>query len=219
MAGETAAARGASKRKVGRPSERSRREVRARLGAAARELFARHGFEAVSLRQVAEASGVTPAMVHYYFGGKQGLWLAVLEDYLEEALGSMLAARAEIEGPGGLDVYLARHAELLGRQPWVAPLLFRELILGGGPSADFVQRFPAQLRDLLRSAVRQAKRRGEIARELDSDLLVLSLLSAAVFPFLVRPIAEQLFDAPIDTAFASRWSAHAARIFHLGARP
>lgn len=204
---------------MGRPSEQSRREVRGRLGTAARELFARHGFEAVSLKQVAEAAGVTPAMVHYYFGDKQGLWLAVLEDYLEEALGGMLAARGEIEGPGGLHVYLSRHAELLGRQPWVAPLLFRELILGGGPSADFVQRFPAELRNLLRSAVEQAKRRGEIGGELDTDLLVLSLLSAAVFPFLVRPLAEQLFDTPVDPAFAARWAAHAARIFHRGARP
>lgn len=204
---------------MGRPSEQSRREVRGCLGTAARELFARHGFEAVSLKQVAEAAGVTPAMVHYYFGDKQGLWLAVLEDYLEEALGGMLAARAQIEGPGGLDVYLARHSELLSRQPWVAPLLFRELILGGGPSADFVRRFPAQLRDLLRSAVQHAKRRGEIARELDSDLLVLSLLSAAVFPFLVRPMAERLFDTPVDAAFASRWAPHAARIFRQGARP
>ena len=57
-------------RRVGRPAEQNRREVRARLGAAARELFARQGFEAVSLRQVAAAAGVTPAMVHYYFGGK-----------------------------------------------------------------------------------------------------------------------------------------------------
>lgn len=219
MVGQTGATRVGRHRRVGRPREQSRQEVRARLGAAARELFARHGFEAVSLKQVAEAASVTPAMVHYYFGGKHGLWLAVLEDYLEEALGSMLAVRDEIEGPGGLDIYLARHAELLGRQPWVAPLLFRELILGDGPDADFVRRFPARLRDLLRSAVEHARRRGEIAADLDPDLLVLSLLAAAVFPFLVRPMAEQLFAAPVDAAFASRWSAHAARMFHRGAQP
>jgi TetR/AcrR family transcriptional regulator len=206
-------------RKVGRPAEKNRREVRARLGATARELFARQGFEAVSLRQVAEASGVTPAMVHYYFGGKQGLWLAVLEDYLEEALGAMLAARAEIEGPGGLAVYVARHAELLGRQPWVAPLLFREVVLGGGPSAEFVQRFPAQLRDMLHGAIAKARKRREISPDLDTDLLVLSLLSAAVFPFLLRPMVEQVLETPVNAAFAARWSAHASRLFHQGAKP
>jgi TetR/AcrR family transcriptional regulator len=206
-------------RRVGRPAEEHRREVRVRLGAAARELFSTLGFEAVSLRQVAESAGVTPAMVHYYFGGKNGLWIAVLEDYLEEALGSMLAARAEFEAPGGLELYLSRHTEILGRQPWVAPLLFREVILGGGPSAEFVQRFPAQLRELLRGAIAKARQRGELAHDLDTELLILSLLSAAVFPFLVRPMVERLFAAPVDTAFAARWAAHAARLFFKGAKP
>ncbi len=211
--------RAAGSSKVGRPPVQARDEVRARLGAAARELFALHGFEAVSLRQVSRSAGVTPAMVHYYFGGKQGLWLAVLEDYLEEALGSMLAAREAIEGPGGLEIYLARHAELLGRQPWVASLLFREVVLGGGPSVEFVKRFPAQLRDLLRSAIAGARQRGEISAEFDTELLVLSLLSAAVFPFLVRPMVEKVFAVPVDAAFAARWASHAARLFRQGATP
>lgn len=205
--------------RVGRPAEQRRHEVRARLGAAARELFALHGFEAVSLRQVAAAAGVTPAMVHYYFGGKHGLWLAVIEDYLEEALGSMLAARAEIEGPGGLAIYLLRHTQLLGRQPWLAPLLFREVVLGGGPSADFVQRFPAQLRTLLRGAIAAARERGEVSADLDPELLMLSLLSAAVFPFLVRPMIETAFGATVDADFATRWAAHANQLFQRGVKP
>lgn len=205
--------------RVGRPAEQTRREVRARLGAAARELFALHGFEAVSLRQVADAAGVTPAMVHYYFGGKHGLWLAVIEDYLEEALGGMLAARAEIEGPGGLALYLSRHTQLLGSQPWLAPLLFREVVLGGGPSADFVQRFPAQLRTLLRGAIAAAQARGEISGDLDPDLLMVSLLSAAVFPFLVRPMIETAFGVTMDAGFAGRWADHAIRLFQRGITP
>jgi len=206
-------------RGAGRPAEQHRSEVRVRLGAAARELFARQGFEGVSLRQVAESAGVTPAMVNYYFGGKQGLWLAVLEDYLEEALGNLLAARAEIEGPGGLVVYLSRHAELLGRQPWVAPLLFREVVLGGGPSADFVQRFPGQLRDMLRAAIAKARSRREISPDLDTDLLVMSLLSAAVFPFLVGPMVEKLLGTPVNAAFAERWAVHAGRVLIEGVTP
>jgi len=205
--------------RVGRPAEQSRLEVRARLGAAARELFALHGFEAVSLRQVANAAGVTPAMVHYYFGDKHGLWLAVIEDYLEEALGGMLAAREEIEGPGGLAIYLSRHTQLLGRQPWLAPLLFREVVLGGGPSADFVQRFPAQLRELLKGAIAAARERGEISADLDSDLLMVSLLSAAVFPFLVRPMIEAAFGVTVDADFAGRWAEHAIQLFQRGALP
>lgn len=205
--------------RVGRPAEQDRQAVRARLCHAARELFARQGFEAVSLRQVAAEAGVTPAMIHYYFGDKRGLWQAVLEDYLEEALGGMLAARPSIEAPGGLANYLRHHAEILARQPWVAPLIYREIVLGGGPSADFVQRFPARLRELLGGAIEQARQRGELSAEIDPELLLISLLSSAVFPFLLRPMIEKLFGIPVDIAFAQRWAEHAARLFYEGARP
>jgi AcrR family transcriptional regulator len=205
--------------RVGRPAEQDRQAVRARLCHAARELFARQGFEAVSLRQVAAEAGVTPAMIHYYFGDKRGLWQAVLEDYLEEALGGMLAARPEIEALGGLANYLQRHAEILARQPWVAPLIYREFVLGGGPSADFVQRFPARLRELLGSAIEQARQRGELSAELDPELMLISLLSSAVFPFLLRPMVEKIFGFEVDVAFARRWADHATRLFYEGARP
>lgn len=47
--------------------------------AAARRLFAEHGFEGTSLRQVARAAGVDPAMVHHYFKGKDELFALSVE--------------------------------------------------------------------------------------------------------------------------------------------
>ncbi len=54
-------------------------ETRCRLVAAGLELFARHGFDAVTTRQLAEAAGVNQAAIPYHFGGKQGVYLAVAE--------------------------------------------------------------------------------------------------------------------------------------------
>ncbi len=47
--------------------------MRERLLAAARELFLRYGYRAVSSRQIGAAAGVNFAMIRYYFGGKPGL--------------------------------------------------------------------------------------------------------------------------------------------------
>jgi AcrR family transcriptional regulator len=204
--------------RVGRPAEQRRQEVRRQLVDAARELFSQRGFEAVSLREVAQAAGVTPAMVHYYFGGRHGLWKAVLEDTLEGVLEAMRGAREDIEAPGGLAVYLRRHAATLGANPWLAPLLYREVVLAG-PSADFVDRFPARLRALLGGAIEQARARGEIDPALDPRLVLLSLIAAAVFPFVFRPLVEKVLDMPIDAGFAARWADHAQRLFYAGVRP
>lgn len=42
-------------------------------------LFAQHGYEAVSIRQLAKEAGVNLAMISYYFGSKEGLFAAILE--------------------------------------------------------------------------------------------------------------------------------------------
>ncbi|MFI2664023.1 TetR/AcrR family transcriptional regulator [Micromonospora carbonacea] len=45
---------------------------------AARAAFAERGFDASSIRSIAAAAGVDPALVHHYFGGKDQLFLAAM---------------------------------------------------------------------------------------------------------------------------------------------
>jgi len=47
---------------------------RAHILDTARRLFAEHGFEGTSLRQVAREAGVDPAMIHHFFKGKDELF-------------------------------------------------------------------------------------------------------------------------------------------------
>ena len=44
---------------------------------AAEDLFSKHGFYGVTIREVAREGGVDTALVHYYFGAKRGLFDAV----------------------------------------------------------------------------------------------------------------------------------------------
>ncbi|WCB96377.1 hypothetical protein DSM104299_05136 [Baekduia alba] len=54
-------------------------ETRGAILQAARELFAAQGYDATTLRGVAERAGVDGALPSYYFGGKAGLFAAALE--------------------------------------------------------------------------------------------------------------------------------------------
>ena len=90
-------------RRVGRPvRSESAEDVRKRLVEVARELFARRGFGEVGIREIARAADVTPGMISYYFGGKVGLYEAMLASVFEEMFGRVreLAAKpAEGKGP------------------------------------------------------------------------------------------------------------------------
>lgn len=54
------------------------------LIAAAATEFAEHGFRGASLRDIAARVDVTFAAVAYHFGGKENLWLAVVQKALQE---------------------------------------------------------------------------------------------------------------------------------------
>lgn len=47
---------------------------------AAAELFDERGYERATIREIGERAGVDPALIARYFGGKEGLYLAVLSD-------------------------------------------------------------------------------------------------------------------------------------------
>lgn len=66
-----------------RPARGGRRpgnpDTRSDVLAAARELFAKQGFAATSVRAIATEAGVDPAMVHHHFGSKRDLFLATVQ--------------------------------------------------------------------------------------------------------------------------------------------
>lgn len=59
---------------AGRPPRRNAAATQARLLAAAREQFLRHGYRATSLRAIAAQAGVDVMLIRRYFGSKQRLF-------------------------------------------------------------------------------------------------------------------------------------------------
>jgi AcrR family transcriptional regulator len=55
------------------------RSAKERMLDAAEQLFARHGFDGVSVRDITKAAGVDVALISYHFGGKRELFTAVFQ--------------------------------------------------------------------------------------------------------------------------------------------
>ncbi len=73
-------------------------DTRAAILDAARELFATGGFAGTSVRAVAAAAGVDPALVHHYFGSKDDLFIAALQLPVDPRV---ILAPVLAEGPDG----------------------------------------------------------------------------------------------------------------------
>ncbi|WP_017240011.1 TetR/AcrR family transcriptional regulator [Streptomyces sp. SS] len=78
----------AAPRRRGRPSrteEESGPGARERILDAARAEFAERGYDKASVRGIARAAGVDPALVHHYFGTKDEVFAAAIEVSFEPA--------------------------------------------------------------------------------------------------------------------------------------
>ena len=71
-------------------------DTRQRLLAAAERLFAEHGYDGVSMRQIAAEAGAQLALIHYHYGTKldifRAIWAAHYEPQVNEARGTGLEA-------------------------------------------------------------------------------------------------------------------------------
>ena len=66
---------------------RDPQRTRATILAAATAEFAAHGLSGARVDRIAERAGTNKRMLYYYFGDKEGLWLAVLEAAYEHIRG------------------------------------------------------------------------------------------------------------------------------------
>jgi AcrR family transcriptional regulator len=72
-------------------------DTKARILAEAERLFAAGGYDGVSMREIAEACGVTKANIYYYFRDKESLYLEILQADME-ALVSALDRATQVDG-------------------------------------------------------------------------------------------------------------------------
>jgi len=206
-----------SSRSPGRPSGDT--EIRDRLLEIALREFSSHGFRGVSVTTIAREAGATPAMIHYYFDNKQGLYEAVLE----HALGPILARlQAANESPRSDEDLLPRfvrgYMRLLAENPEVPSLIVRDVLSPGGEMREtFLQRFASRGGSGMRDMVRKAQSMGRLRDDLDPELATLSLLSMAVFPFVGRPVAGQVLEYSLDPRRIDELAEHTLKLFYDGA--
>ena len=111
-----------------------------RIQQAAAKLFSSRSFETVSTRAIAKEAGVDAALIHHYFGSKEGLFQAVLNAAIRP---EQLEALVVSESPDDWGRQLVRAADKVWTSP-AAPALkavVRRVLVGHeGVLREFVTR-------------------------------------------------------------------------------
>lgn len=206
-------------RRAGRPSGDDN-DLRARLLDAAIVRFVRTGIAATSLRAIAVEAGVTPAMLHYYFGDKARLVQTLVDERLLPAL---MALRARLERAGDdprtlVEGFVRGIGEVVASHPWLPSLWVREVLCEGGALRELLfSRVIPLLPQMLARRFAAAQAEGRLNPGLDPRLLVVSLVGLTLFPAAGAPIWRRAFAA--EDLAVDALTDHALALLRQGVAP
>jgi AcrR family transcriptional regulator len=92
---------------------RARGDTRERIQSVALKLFAEHGYQQTSLREIAERLGVTKAALYYHFKSKEDIVRSFTEDYVAELDALLAWGAAQPRTAQSRAALLARYSDIV----------------------------------------------------------------------------------------------------------
>ncbi|NOY91973.1 MAG: TetR/AcrR family transcriptional regulator [Deltaproteobacteria bacterium] len=182
---------------------RPRSDIRPRLLESARARFLADGVDGASLRAIARAAKTSLGMVHYYFGNKEELFFAVVEETYAELLSGMKQA---VEGattlPERIERVSMRIAEASDTELDILRIVLRESLASSDRRTRLMARFRRGHLALVLGLIEEGASQGEVRRDVPSPALVPMVLAVTLLPQLIKrlagpawPFAASLGDA------------------------
>ena len=157
--------------------------------------------QALTLAAVAKQAGVHPALVRYYFGGKDGLLTAVTRQLVE---GEQDVVRPALERDAPLEEKLAVRLrgmiELIENNPHFHRLVLDQIYEKSAQKQDPSLLTRVTERGTALTAALIASSKHQTTRSVDPRFLHIALIGLTEFFTTVQPLLEELFGADADRA-------------------
>jgi AcrR family transcriptional regulator len=193
------------------------RTARARIRDEALRLFGDRGPDGVTIRDIAAAAGVSPALVMRHYGAKDGLREAV-DQYVAGTFEAMLAQVTDPAGAGPLSPdTVPALAEMVAASlpPGSAiPAYLGRMLVSGGPAGSALFR---RLYEVSREALSGMAAAGTVRAGADPAVRAAFLLVNDLAVLILRDRIREVLDAdPLSAAGARRWGAEVLAVYRDG---
>ena len=205
-------------RRRGRPVRGQEGNQRAALLRATREICAARGTHAATVRSIARRARVDPALVRYYFGSRDGLLRAVIEEAAREGRERFVAAApASSRSEDRLRAVVTHLLGVLRADPYLPRLIVERVILGDARARErYVREVVAPVATVVAGIVEEGTRRGEF-RDVNPLFLLQSIVGTCVFFFLAAPVSRRALGIdPRDVAVVDAFVQHTVELLLRG---
>ena len=202
--------------------ERNAAATRLRILDAAEREFAARGFAGARLREIAEAAGVQPALIHHYFADKQGLYCAVLDRALlptSTESSALLGNARDLPGliEGLVEMLLRFHT---AHQQLLA-VLRHEAMSGSTVLTQVFKERTTPVLEALQRFLEERQRLGEVRADVLASEIILAGMSMVAYPFTDAGMLEVVMPSALlgDEASIARRKKAIVTLLLDGMRP
>jgi AcrR family transcriptional regulator len=160
-------------------------------------VFATHGFEGISLREMAGEMGTTHGLIRHYFGTKDGLWQAAVDHAVARYAAALAPHIARVADDLTEPVALAKdvvHNFLLvsAHYPDLLRIILHEGVRGGARLEYALAQF-APFGAALEPLLRRVQQQGQL-EHLNNRTFFLLLVTGGAAPFALAAFTQAMID-------------------------
>lgn len=178
------------------------------------ELLATKSYRSITIREVAERANMKSAMVSYYFEGKEGLIMALIDRISQRSLNHIEQAFNH-ENPM-LEVIKTVLKFMIKNMP-MTRLISDEILHKEGALRDhFMASIPHRSSYLFQQLLSQLQQAGKVKKDLNLQWAAFNLWSLLVTPILIAPIFESAWNVSFDEIQSDAWAENIYQLFMRG---
>jgi TetR/AcrR family transcriptional regulator len=205
----------------GRPtSPETQEKTRRALLDAAHECLQVKSYKEISLREIAALAKQNSAMIAYYFGNKESLFIELLHEGIGADSHKLIEELAQQPQPDmelALRKLVTQFITLHRRSPWLSRFIVDNVILKQGNLRKlFVSKVLASNGKRILDLLSSLQENGKIGSQWNPEYCRISLISLLAFPFVANPVLKDSFGFDIHEVDMDEWVNHTVNLLLMG---
>lgn len=177
-----------------------------RILEAAVQEFMTKGYAGARTTAMAEAAGVTHAMLHYYFRTKDKLLDRIIESKIGTLRDIMLASLGDPTIPlfDKIKSTIENHQDFIAANPELPRFMINEVLNRPDRMPKVIERLKHHTPLVVQSLQRQIDEYADrgLCRRVDAGMLMLDIVSLNIFPFSAKPMVNALLGDMMENSQA-----------------
>lgn len=173
-----------------------------RILEAAVQEFMTKGYAGARTTAIAEAAGVTHAMLHYYFRTKDKLLDRIIESKIGTLRDIMLASLGDPTIPlfDKIKSTIENHQDFIAANPELPRFMINEVLNRPDRMPKVIERLKHHTPLVVQSLQRQIDEYADrgLCRRVDAGMLMLDIVSLNIFPFSATPMVNALLGGMME---------------------